>query len=103
MGCVQIGNRIIMAETWTGRKYHGDPEYINEASIPKEIYDRFKITKAEWEVWKMREALERAADMLASAEKIISGEAEVFNIPETAAMFGAAAVEARRHLTNGTR
>jgi len=55
MGCVQVCNRIIMVETMTGRKYRGDPEYINELKIPKEIYDKFKITKSEWEAWmKMR-------------------------------------------------
>ncbi len=49
VGCVQIGNRLIM----TGLKVHQvDPEYINEAKIPKEIYDRFKITKLEWETWR---------------------------------------------------
>lgn len=56
MGCVQIGNRIIMAETITGRSYQGDPEYIKEAAIPRDIYNRFKITKEEWEAWKVRVA-----------------------------------------------
>ena len=52
MGCVQIGNRIIMAETVLGYKYQGDPEYINESKIPTEIYDKFKIHKDEWELWR---------------------------------------------------
>ena len=48
MGCVQIGNRLVMA----GKKvYQIDPEYIDETKIPKEVYDRFKITKSEWESW----------------------------------------------------
>ncbi len=48
MGCVQIGNRLIM----TGRSvYNCDPEYIDESTIPKKIYKMFKITKEEWEAW----------------------------------------------------
>ncbi len=48
MGCVQIGNRLIM----TGRKVEqGDPEYIDESKIPKDIYNKYKITKEEWEAW----------------------------------------------------
>ena len=48
MGCVQIGNRLIM----TGLKVHRcDPEHIDESTIPKEIYNKYKITKEEWEAW----------------------------------------------------
>ncbi len=48
MGCVQIGNRLIM----TGRKiFDGDPEHIDESKIPKDIYKMYKITKEEWEAW----------------------------------------------------
>jgi len=52
LGCVQIGNRIIMAENATGRRYLGDPEYIDESKIPDEIYNEFKIDRDEWEVWR---------------------------------------------------
>lgn len=53
MGCVQIGNRLIM----TGLKAHQiDPEYIDETKIPPEIFKRFKVTKAEWEDWMRRQA-----------------------------------------------
>lgn len=51
MGCVQIGNRLIMAQETTGDRYHGDPEYIDERKITKEIYNKYKITKEEWETW----------------------------------------------------
>ena len=56
-GCVQIGNRLIMATETLGRPvtvYDRDPEHIDESRIPKEIYDRLKITKAEWEDWMRR-------------------------------------------------
>ena len=54
MGCVQIGNRLIMAKETTGQEYRGDPEYIDESLIPIEIYKRFKVSKKEWENWKQR-------------------------------------------------
>jgi hypothetical protein len=50
-GCVQIGNRIIMYEIAMGKKFLGDPEYINESKIPPEIYKKYKITKNDWEWW----------------------------------------------------
>lgn len=51
MGCVQIGNRLIM----TGRKVHQcDPEYIDEATIPPHIYKKYKVTKLEWMEWMSR-------------------------------------------------
>ena len=52
MGCVQIGNRIIMAETVIGHKFIGDPEDIDERKIPSEIYEKYKIAKEEWRLWK---------------------------------------------------
>lgn len=52
MGCVQIGNRLIMVKGLTGKDYKGDPEYIDEQNIPKHIHDKYKITKQEWETWK---------------------------------------------------
>lgn len=51
MGCVQIGNRPIMVKEFTGNEFRGDPEYIDERQIPKEIYDKHKISKTEWENW----------------------------------------------------
>ena len=48
LGCVQIGNRLIM----TGLKVTQiDPEHIDERSIPPEIYEKYKITKKEWQDW----------------------------------------------------
>lgn len=41
-----------MYEEVNGRKFRGDPEHINEKSIPLEIYQTYKITKEEWEYWK---------------------------------------------------
>lgn len=58
MGCVQIGNRLIMAKETTGKDYLGDPEYIDERKIPKEIYDKYKITKEEWETWRTQSGSE---------------------------------------------
>lgn len=48
-GCVQTGNKIIMYEKMTGEKFHGDPEYIS--SIPDEIYNQYKVTEDEWNLW----------------------------------------------------
>lgn len=48
MGCVQIGNRLIMA----GLKVHQvDPEHIDETKIPADVYKKYKITKPEWTAW----------------------------------------------------
>ncbi len=58
MGCVQIGNRLIMV----GLEVHQcDPEYIDETKIPKEIYDRFKITKDEWQNWMQAQGAQQRA------------------------------------------
>ena len=51
MGCVQIGNRMIMAKEVTGSVFRGDPEYIDESKIPKDVFEKHKITKEEWELW----------------------------------------------------
>lgn len=56
MGCVQVCNRVVMWEKATGRKFTGDPEYIQESRIPLEIYDAHKISRADWEAWKTRNA-----------------------------------------------
>jgi hypothetical protein len=52
IGCVQIGNRYIMAKETLGKDYEFDPEYIDESCIPKDIYNKYKITKEEWKLWK---------------------------------------------------
>ena len=51
MGCVQIGNRVIMYEDVAGDKFQGDPEHINETKIPDDVFKKYKITKEEWEWW----------------------------------------------------
>lgn len=51
MGCVQIGNRLVMTGT---RVTLVDPEYINESKIPHEVYQRHKITREEWDDWMRR-------------------------------------------------
>lgn len=52
LGCVQIGNRLIMVERTA---FQGDPEYINESKIPEEIYRKYKVTKDEWQAWMLRQ------------------------------------------------
>ena len=48
MGCVQIGNRLVMV----GLKAHQcDPEYIDETKIAADIYKKYKVTKEEWSEW----------------------------------------------------
>ena len=56
MGCVQVGNRIVMYTAVTGKEFLGDPEYIDESQIPPDIYERLKITKEEWELWSQMRA-----------------------------------------------
>lgn len=53
LGCVQIGNRKVIAEKITETPYRGDPEYISEAKLQEHaaIYSDNKITKEEWERW----------------------------------------------------
>lgn len=55
LGCVQIGNRFVMADKALGRKYLGDPELILESRIRPDIYSKYKISHAEWEAWKERQ------------------------------------------------
>lgn len=54
LGCVQVGNRLIMAGLKDGQI---DPEYIDESKIPEDVYRRFKVTKEEWEDWKQRNSV----------------------------------------------
>ena len=56
MGCVQIGNRAVIAEKITGEPYRGDPEYIDEAKLKEHgtVYEDHKLSRAEWESWMKR-------------------------------------------------
>lgn len=56
MGCVQIGNRAIIAQKVTGERYRGDPEYINEAALQKHgaVYAEHKLSREELESWMRR-------------------------------------------------
>jgi hypothetical protein len=64
LGCVQIGNRLIMVKQMTGQTYQGDPEYIDERSIPKAIYDKLKVSKEEWQLWMARALVTRAIELV---------------------------------------
>ena len=55
LGCVQIGNRIAMYEETKGEKFVGDPEYIDELLIPENIYQKHKLSRAEWGAWMKRQ------------------------------------------------
>jgi hypothetical protein len=59
MGCVQIGNRIIMYEKNYDKKFFGDPEYIDESRISQEIYEKYKINKDEWKSWAQSNGLRK--------------------------------------------
>jgi hypothetical protein len=48
MGCVQIGNRLIMVGL---RADQIDPERIDEDKIPADIFNKYKVTKDEWLEW----------------------------------------------------
>ena len=56
MGCVQIGNRAVIARIITGEEYRGDPEGISEAALQqhREIYAANKLTREEWVSWMQR-------------------------------------------------
>lgn len=54
LGCVQTGNRLVMIGL---RANAVDPEYIDESSIPADVFNRFKISKPEWEAWMQRHPL----------------------------------------------
>jgi hypothetical protein len=50
-GCVPIGNLLIMV----GLKVNQiDPERIDESKIDPKIYNKFKVTKEEWQDWMKR-------------------------------------------------
>jgi hypothetical protein len=56
MGCVQIGNRAVIAKKITGESFGGDPEYLAEAQLQahEAIYAAHKLTREEWQSWKVR-------------------------------------------------
>ncbi len=54
LGCVQIGNRILLAQQLTGRTFRGDPEYIDITRIPEDLKAQHLLTREEWEDWKTR-------------------------------------------------
>jgi len=51
IGCVQIGNRLIMAREVLGYEYPGDPEHLDERMFPGDVFSKYKITRQEWERW----------------------------------------------------
>jgi len=53
MGCVQIGNRAVIAEKITGEKYLGDPKYLSESKLQEHgaVYAEHKLSREEWEAW----------------------------------------------------
>lgn len=56
LGCVQIGNRAVIAEKITGEKFRGDPEYIDQRKLQShgDVYTNNKLTRAEWDAWLLR-------------------------------------------------
>lgn len=57
LGCVQTGNKRVIAEKIQGSPYRGDPEYISEAALMAhaEVYESNKLTRAEWDAWVARQ------------------------------------------------
>ena len=55
LGCVQVGNRMVMVELVTGQPFRGDAEWVDERRIPDEIYKECKISRAEWDAWMGRQ------------------------------------------------
>lgn len=56
LGCVQTGNKRIIADKIRGERYLGDPEYIDEAKLQNygHVYEDNKIRRGEWESWMKR-------------------------------------------------
>ena len=57
MGCVQTGNRQVIAEKITGEPWRGDPEYIDEGRLQAHgaVYTDNKVSRVEWEAWMSRQ------------------------------------------------
>jgi hypothetical protein len=51
MGCVQVGNRLIMVGKTASQR---DPEYISERNIPNNVYKKYKVSHGEWLAWMER-------------------------------------------------
>lgn len=64
LGCVQIGNRQVIAEKISGNKFLGDPEYISEAKLREHgaVYEGHKLSRADWTSWLNRQPAERRTD-----------------------------------------
>lgn len=56
LGCVQTGNKAVIAEKITGQKYIGDPEYIDGNALRSHgaVYTDNKLSREEWESWMKR-------------------------------------------------
>lgn len=54
MGCVQTGNKSVMAKAQLGQPYRGDPEYIDRSKIAPEIRDSMTISHDDWLAWVKR-------------------------------------------------
>jgi len=52
MGCVQIGNRLIMVGR---RASQCDPEYIDESKVPPDVYAKYKVSREEWNAWMQKQ------------------------------------------------
>ncbi len=52
MGCVQIGNRLIMTGLSVSQC---DPEYIDESKIPPDVYAKYKVSREEWTAWMQKQ------------------------------------------------
>lgn len=68
LGCVQICNRKVMYDEAHDMNYQGDPEYIIEEAIPRDIYRKHKITKEQWVDWLARHDLLEKANGLTRSD-----------------------------------
>ena len=61
IGCVQTGNKRVIAEKITGHRYVGDPECISDAAIKAHagVFNENKISREEWALWMARQKAER--------------------------------------------
>ena len=54
LGCVQTGNKAVIAKAMTGQKYNGDPEDIGTTKLSSELLEKMQITEDEWKAWQQR-------------------------------------------------
>jgi len=61
LGCVQTGNKAVIAQKITGEEYRGDPEYISEAKLREHgaVYEDHKLSREEWDSWMKRQSVPR--------------------------------------------